>query len=80
MINNNSTQSNEFYNYILKYLNKYVEVYTYFSSYHLYGEVIEITPLSITISSEHKSHSNSSANEISTFYLPLSSIISIKEL
>lgn len=80
MIKNNSKSQDEFYNYILQYLNKYVEVYTYFSNNLLYGEVIEVTPFYITISNEHTIENSSSNSEISTFYLPLNSIISIKKL
>ncbi|RDY23975.1 ATPase [Romboutsia maritimum] len=80
MIKNNSKSQDEFYNYILQYLNKYVEVYTYFSNNLLYGKVIEVTPFYITISNEHTIKNSSSNSEISTFYLPLNSIISIKKL
>ena len=80
MINNNSKSYDELYNYFLQFLNKYVEVYTFLSKSNIYGEVIEVTNLSIILSSKQKSDMYSSINEIYTYYLPISSIISIKEL
>ena len=34
------------------YLNHYVEIYTYFSLYPLYGEVIEVTPYMLVLDSK----------------------------
>lgn len=62
------------------FLNKYVEVKTYLSIRPLYGEIIEVTPLSIVLCSKYVDKSNSSFNEVSTLYLPVSSIISIRAL
>ncbi|WP_042275037.1 hypothetical protein [Faecalimicrobium dakarense] len=69
-----------FYNYLLTFLNEYVELYTYFSLDPLYGEVVEVTPLLIVLDSKYLGKLNSSFNESSKFYLPLNSIVSIKKL
>lgn len=64
--------------YEICYLNHYVEVYTYFSLYPLYGEVIEATPYMLVLDSKYIGKLDKSFNESSKFYLPLNSIISIK--
>ena len=60
------------------YLNHYVEIYTYFSLYPLYGEIIEVTPYMVVLDSKYLGKLNESFNESAKFYLPLNSIISIK--
>ncbi len=59
------------------YLNHYVEIYTYFSLYPLYGEIIEVTPYMVVLDSKYLGKLNESFNESAKFYLPLNSIISI---
>ncbi len=64
--------------YEICYLNHYVEIYTYFSLYPLYGEVIEVTPYMLVLDSKYIGKLDKSFNESAKFYLPLNSIIYIK--
>lgn len=65
------------YEYTLTFLNKYVEIYTYLSQEKLYGEIIEVTPLEIIL---QRKHIDKASNNNMNLYIPLSSIISIKNL
>ncbi|MEG1310554.1 MAG: ATPase [Romboutsia sp.] len=70
----------DFYEYLLSFLNEYVELYTYFSLSPLYGEIVEVTPFTIVLDSKFLGTLNSSFNESAKFYLPLSLVISINKL
>ncbi|MGL5330269.1 MAG: ATPase [Peptostreptococcaceae bacterium] len=65
------------YVYASQFLNKYVEVYTYLSQQKLYGTVIKVTPVEIILNREHI---EKASNKNYDLYLPLSSIIYIREL
>ena len=65
--------SNNFSNF----LHQYVEVKTYLSIRPLYGEIIEVTPLSVVLCSKYVDKSSYAFDEVSTLYLPIGSIISI---
>lgn len=69
-----------FYDYLITFLNEYVELHTYFSLYPLYGELVEVTPLVIVLDSKYLGTLNLSFNESAKLYLPLNSIVSIKKL
>lgn len=77
MLTNNSKNSNEFSDYLMQLLNRYVKVQTYFSNAPLYGKIIEVTQQSITISTIYKDDVNPYSSESSVYYLPISAIISV---
>ncbi|RDY26020.1 ATPase [Romboutsia weinsteinii] len=78
MLDSKYQTSNEFYEFLRQQLNKFVEVKTYFTSITLYGKIVEVTPLSITISSIYDSEKKSHSDECFNYYLPLNSIISVR--
>ena len=65
------------YEYALTFLYKYVEIYTYLSQEKLYGEIIKVTPLELVL---QRSHIDKAANKNTELYIPLNSIIFIKNL
>lgn len=79
--------NNEFNNFNNEYgdfLQKPVEINTMFSSIPIVGEVIEATPNSITVaptlSNLGSDYHRSNVDKDNTYYLPNSSIVSMKEL
>jgi hypothetical protein len=62
------------YEYTLKFLNEYVEIYTYLSQEKLYGEIVKITPLEMVLQRDKSSDKNSD------LHIPLNAVISIKKL
>lgn len=77
------TNDNSSYNYN-NFLQKPVEVNTYLSSIPIVGEIINSDENSITIapslSNLGSDHYNSNFDKENTYYLPNSSIISLKEI
>lgn len=75
--------SNSSYNYS-DFLQKPVEVNTYFSSTPIFGEVVDSDENSITIaptsSNLESDYRKSNFDKENTYYLPNSSIISLKEI
>ncbi len=75
--------NNSFNNYN-EYLQKPVEVNTFFSTSPIIGEVIKTTENSITIaptfSNSGSDYDRSIFDKDNTYYLPSNSIISIKEI
>lgn len=53
--------------YEICYLNHYVEIYTYFSLYPLYGEVIEVTPYMLVLDSKYIGKLDKSLTKVLNF-------------
>lgn len=65
------------YEYALKFLHQYVEIYTYLSQQKLYGTIIKVTPAEIVLNREHI---DKASNKNYDLYIPLNSVISIRKL
>ena len=65
------------YEYALSYLNEYVEMKTYLSLQKLYGKIINVTPVEISLL---RDHIDKHLNDNYVLYIPLNSVISIKKL
>lgn len=53
--------------YAQYYLYHYIEIYTYFNLYPLYGEVIEVAPYMLVLDSKYFGKLDKSFNEIAKF-------------
>ena len=65
------------FKYALSFLNEYVEIRTYLTKSNLYGKIIDVTPYDVALLRDHIEKSSS---DNYTLYIPLSSIISIKNI